>query len=209
VTSEQEETSTTYHMHTQHATKILSSATTLEELQSKNSMAEDIADLKERNVELMSIINEMKEYQHRDQKKLIGLESELENTKRKVDTGVNEIRECRSALAKVETRLASLSTKEDTTSRFDRIEAILMGNSHTPKLQSREQMKLLTGKRKEKTDDYENELELNEDENGPDSQEPMETEQTIHTILAHETQTGEGDHTNSQIAEDTTKMRLK
>jgi hypothetical protein len=49
----------------------------------------------------------------------------------------------RSQLTKVETRLASLLTKEDTISRFDRIEALLMGKSHTPDSTSGEQIKLL------------------------------------------------------------------
>jgi hypothetical protein len=199
----------THNAHTQQANKILSKAKTLEETQSKNTMLEDIADLKERNVELMSIITDIKESHYQDQKKLIGLESELENTKRKVDMGVHEIRKCKSALTKVETRLALLLTKEDTTSRFDRIKAILMGGSYTPAPTSREQIKLLTGKRKGKTSDYENASESDEEESFQDIQEPMETEQGNDNNLVQLTQTGGGDQINSQTEHDTAKTQLK
>jgi predicted nucleic acid-binding Zn-ribbon protein len=112
-------------------------------------MAQDITELKERNVELMSILTKMKELQHRDQKKLIGLESELETTNRKVDTGVKEIHECKAAITKVETQLVSLSRKEETSSRFDRIKALSMGKTHMNLLTNSKNIKLLTGKRKE------------------------------------------------------------
>jgi hypothetical protein len=133
----------------------------------------------------------------------------LENTKRKVDIGVHDIREFKSALTKVETPFASLSTKEDTTTRFYRIEAILMGGSYTPAPTSREQIKLLTGKRKGKTSDCENALESHEEESFQDSQEPMETEEGNDNNLAQLTQTGGGDQTNSQTEHDTAKTQLK
>jgi predicted nucleic acid-binding Zn-ribbon protein len=121
-TNEQEQLLTNYHSQSQQANKVLSKANSSNETQTTDStMAKDIADLKERNVELMSIISEMKDLQHRDQKKIIGLESELVNTNSKVETGVKKIRECKSAITNVETRLATLSTRAETTSRFDRI----------------------------------------------------------------------------------------
>jgi hypothetical protein len=209
-TNEQEQLSTIHHSHTQQANKVLSKATSANEAQSTDSsMAQDIADLKERNVELMSIISEMKDFQHRDQKKIIGLESELINTNRKVDTGVKEIRECKSAIANVKTRLATLSTRAETTSRFDRIEAILMGRTTTLHTNKSERTNLLTGKRKEKTEDYDNLLESEEDESYQQTQELMEHEQTQDNMQMIVTHIGEGDQTNSHSEVDTTNTQLK
>jgi hypothetical protein len=122
------ESTVTHHTDTQKATKILSNAAAQEEHQGQKEMANEIATLKEKNVELITMIGEMKEFQHRDQTRIIGIQSDLDNTNKRIEAATKEIRKCALAVTTVESRLALLSTKEETTNRFDRIESLLMGN---------------------------------------------------------------------------------
>jgi hypothetical protein len=82
--------------------------------------------LQETNLELTTTIGKMKEHQHRDQVRMIGFQTELMAMNRKSDAAITDIRKCKTAIHKVETKLASLSTAEETNGRFDRIESMLI-----------------------------------------------------------------------------------
>jgi chromosome segregation ATPase len=100
--------STVHHAHTQQTEKILSIPHHAEDATRYESMKQDIADLRERTVELTSMVGEMNDIQHRNQIKITGLQSDLEATTQKVETGAKDIRKVKTSLTSVETRLASL-----------------------------------------------------------------------------------------------------
>jgi DNA repair exonuclease SbcCD ATPase subunit len=98
------------NVHKQQATKVLSEAAVTTDEKRLAVLEQSVAALQETNVALMTAMSAMKDNQHRDQVKMIGLQMELEATGRKVDTTINDIRKCKSAIATVENKLASLST---------------------------------------------------------------------------------------------------
>jgi hypothetical protein len=154
----------------------------------------------------------MKEHQHRDQVRMIGLQAELEATNRKSDIAITDIRKCKTAIHTVETKLASLPTAEETNSRFDRIESMLSAtfNASKPRITSNN---TITGKRKEQVLSIDN---GHEKENGEeeisfmDSQGIMEIEDQEHNNDAISDQSESSDNqTNSQENNDGLKMQLK
>jgi hypothetical protein len=64
ITNQQVQSSRAHHSHIQQATKILSNASLPAETKGNDNMAQDITELKERNVKLMTMITEMKELQY-------------------------------------------------------------------------------------------------------------------------------------------------
>jgi chromosome segregation ATPase len=135
-----------------------------------------VATLQESNVKLLTMVGEMREIQHRDQTKIIGLQSELEEANRKHELSQQEIRKCKAEIGSVESKLALLSTKEETMERFDRIEQMLSGAVVTRKSMGITQKKLTMGKRKDKVTDIEA-IGASDDEDAyADSQELMDHE---------------------------------
>jgi cytochrome c oxidase assembly protein Cox11 len=84
-----------------------------------------------------------------------------------------------------------------------------MGKTNTKLLTNTENAKLLTGKRKEITTDFENSSESEEEVIFQDSRKPMETEHGTDNKLMYQAITGGGDQTNSQSEEATNNMQVK
>jgi CII-binding regulator of phage lambda lysogenization HflD len=138
-----------HHAHKQQATKVLSKAATTKEEKRLAFLEQSVASLQETNVELKTTMGEMKENQHRDQVKIIGLQTELEAVNRKADISLTDIRKCKSAIMTMETKLASLSTAEEMNNRFDRIESMLSATFNATTTSRLTNKSTVTGKRKE------------------------------------------------------------
>jgi hypothetical protein len=206
---ENKEQQSVHHNHKQQATKIPSGAATFTEDKRYTALVISVAELQENNVELLATIGTMKENQHRDPTKMISLQTQLEETNRKIEGTSNELKKCRSSIQSVETRLSSLSTADNTNKRFDRIESILVGAIGNTGNQPMGTI-ILACKQKVKVVDMENEQD-EEDENFVDSQDIMETEEqgkTTTTILTTPNE-GTGYQTNSQQDNAPSEMRLK
>jgi hypothetical protein len=205
--NQKEDQSTTHHAHKQQATKVLSEAMMTKEEIRMATLEKSVAELQNDKVELLTTIGEMKDNQHRDQTKLIGLQTQLELTNSKTDRALVSIEKCNTAIGNMETKLASLSTAEVTKQRFDRIESMLYGLLGAPATARVRTSTSLTGKRKEDV----LLLEEGEEETFADSQEIiMETvEQDIVFATSNGTD-GTGNHTNRQSEErEKSNMRLK
>jgi hypothetical protein len=207
-TESTKDTSNIHHSHTQNATKVLSEVASTESLTRIDIMEQRVASLQESNVELMSMIGEMKEIQHRDQTKIIGLQSDIEEANRKSATANQEIRKCKAAVANVETRLASLTTKEETYERLDRIEQMIAGISGINSAMAYKH-KQITGKRKDTNSEIEGKTTPDE-VLYTDKEDYMESESTEpnQKILLLEEESSD-DHTNNRQGANTQHMRVK
>jgi hypothetical protein len=110
----------------------------------------------------------------------------------------------------VETKLASLSTKEETYKRFDHIEQMLAGALGSNQKVGNYKNKQMTGKRKDAATDIEAIGTSDEEDSYTDTQESMEPEYTenTHTILLLENK-GSNDHTNNRQGTETSNMQVK
>jgi hypothetical protein len=169
-------------------------------------LEKSVASLQEDNVELTQTIMAMKNNQYQDQVKMVPLQTELESTNRKLEIASNDIKKCKTSLGTVEERMATLSTKEDTNNRFDRIESIISGALGAPHITRTAGTLTLTGKRKEQA----SEPEQGEEEDFADSQQIMETEYHEETYASENNGTeGGNDQTNSSMEGMTRHMQVK
>jgi predicted RNase H-like nuclease (RuvC/YqgF family) len=182
------------------ANKALSEATTTNEERRLILLEQAVAELQTSNLDVKTTMGEMRDTQHRDQEKIIGLQTQMEHTNRKMEAATNDIKECRAAIDNVQTKVSSLSTSEDTNRRFDRIESMLaaIGVSTTDRLTN----KSITGKRKE--DEFL--LGDGEEETFADNQENIDTEQETGRSNGND---GSGNQTNSHQEVALSKTRLK
>jgi chromosome segregation ATPase len=201
-----EEQQTIYHNHKQQATKILSDAASSNDVKRFKALEKSVAELQENNVELIATIGTMKDNQYRDQTKMIGLQTQLENANRKLEGQAKELRKCQMSIQTVETKLSTLSTADDANKRFDRIESMIAGMGGHQIHKSGEIV--LTGKRKEKVADIETEQE--EEQTFEDSPDIMETDEYgILTKIIAPRNEGHGYHTNNQQENSISETWLK
>jgi hypothetical protein len=172
-------------------------------------MEQKVSSLQESNVELVTMVGEMRETQHRDQTKTMGLQSELEEANCKVAIVHQELRQCKVAITTVQTKLASLSTRNKTTKQFDRIKQMLTGTLGMKISKGSTNNKSITRKRKD-TGTVKAIGTSDDEERYADTQESMEPEyaENIKTTLLLENE-GSNNHTNSQQGTDTTSMQVK
>jgi hypothetical protein len=209
-TAKKEEPLAVHMDHKHHANKVQSETAASETFKRMDMMEQSLNTLKETNVELMQMIGEMRENQHRDQTKIIGLESEILETTRKVMMNQQELKKCKAAITSVETQPATLSTKEETSERFDQIEEMLSGVIDTRKSARINKPKSLTEKRKEKALDNETVTASDDEEAFADSQQNMDTEEMEGTrMLLTNGNKGEGNQTNSHPDINSKNMRVK
>jgi hypothetical protein len=188
---------------------LLNAATTNDEKRFAN-LEKKVTNLQDTNVELVSTIGEMRENQSCDQTKMIALQMELEATNRKSDIATNKLKKCKSAISNVETRLASLSMKEDTNKQFDRIESLITGAFGGKEAPSNNEVGKLAGKRKEQSEQLEHEGDSSEEELLA-IQDGMETKDVDETNKSNNKGSdGSDNQTNSQsVNKEQSNMQLK
>jgi chromosome segregation ATPase len=198
----------THHAHTQNATKVLSDAAVNEDSKRIDRMEQKVSSLQESNVELVTMVGEMRETQHREQTKIMRLQSELEEANRRATIANQELSKCKAEITTVQTKLASLSTREETTERFDRIEQMLTGTLGMQTSIGGLYKKSITGKRKDVGTVIEGRGTLEDDETYDGTQESMEPEYVVNTkttlLLENE---GSNNHTNSNEGTDIIRCR--
>jgi predicted metal-dependent phosphoesterase TrpH len=169
-------------------------------------MEQRVASLQESNVE----VGEMKELQPQDQTKIIGLHSELEEVNRKATISQQDLRRCKIASTTVETKLASFSTKEESSKQFDHSEQMIAGAIGLKQTAGNNKNKQITGKRKDVVTDIEAIGTSDEEESYADTQEFMEPEymENIQASLLLENE-GSDDHTNNRQGTETPNMQVK
>jgi hypothetical protein len=196
-----------HHTHKQQATKVLSEAATSNERRIQQ-LEKSLAALQEDNVDLKSTIGEMKDIQHREQAKMIGMQLQMTETNWKTEAANQDIRKCKLALHSVETKMATLSTTEETNNRFDRIESLLTGVPRpliSLTLRYAGTM-TVTGKRKEQA----RENDAGDDKDFADSRQIMEVEDNDTNKEKQEMELeGTDNHTNSPKENNTQQVQLK
>jgi hypothetical protein len=189
--------------HKQNANKALSEAAMTNEERRLAILEQTVAELQTNNMEAKITMSEIKDSQHRDQEKIIGLQTQMEQTNRKTDVAISGIKDCKAAIGNIESKLSSLSTLEDTNQRFDRIESMLL--SLGVKTTNTTILKTITGKRKEEA----LLLEEGEEESFADSQENMDTENDTNKYALCNGNDGTGHQTNTQAESTGMKVRLR
>jgi hypothetical protein len=168
-------------------------------------LASQVADLQDSLAEMTSIVGKISNTQYQNQNNIITLQSGLERVDQKTKIATKEIEKFKTAIITMESKLATLSTTEDSNKRFDKIEALLVDNpGRKRRASSRGMRKELTQTPDEdmkQQDEYDNIFQ----ENSPH----MEVEDTITTTTITIFQAGDSDQTNSSQVNTKDNMLLK
>jgi chromosome segregation ATPase len=103
---------------------VLSSAATTEVAKKIALLSSQVFELQDSLAGITSTIGELKEHQRQDQLRMNGLQANMEMVNKKTETATKEIRKCNSIITNTENLLSNLMTKEETTKRFDTLEAM-------------------------------------------------------------------------------------
>jgi uncharacterized lipoprotein YehR (DUF1307 family) len=190
--------STIHYKNMQNANKVLSSAATTEDANKIALLSSQVSELQDSLAGITSTIGELKDHQHRDQLRMNGLQADVEMISKKAEIATMEIRRCNTTITNMEHRLANLSTKEETTKRFDTLEAMFAEIAGPLR-----KTHLLTGKLKGAEQDYN---ETYEEEMIFENQNDNNNSQTL--AITHG-QEGAGDHTNSHKCSGESNMQVK
>jgi hypothetical protein len=156
---------------------------------------------------MTAMMGEYKVQQHRDQNHILALQVELGKVSKKTDNTATEVSKCRQAISTMETKLSTISSAEENTKRFDKIEAMISVMSEPLQRISYNSKAMLTGKRKgqEITEGGHNN---GEEEVFLDTSADMEAEEQ-QPLAITDSHTGPSDHTNSSQVISIYESRLK
>jgi hypothetical protein len=202
-TSKNQEQSIIHHAHTQQANKALSAAASTEDDKKIAHLTSQVSELQDGLMEMSTLVGKMSENQYRDRNTIIALQSELETVSKKTESARADINKCQVALTTMESKLGTLSTREESNQRFDEIKSLLVEQTSR-----RGRRLLLTGKRKEQIQEEDEEMGKEDEEDiFVDSSPTMDTEESA-TSVRNNQERG-GDNTNSLVVYEQQQTTLK